>query len=84
MKSSPVKPPKETRIICLPFSASNYPNIIENVELSRKYIDKQIALFPELFPKEIEHGYLMKDSRMSKRLKLRTRRIKIGIVLNNI
>ena len=78
MKTCPVKLPKETRIICLPFSRASYPSIVEDPKLFRNYLDEKIARFPELFPKEIEEGYLMKDSRVSKRLKLLTRRIKAG------
>ncbi|BCG63839.1 MAG: hypothetical protein methR_P1576 [Methyloprofundus sp.] len=78
MKTSPVKLPKETRIICLPFSRTSYPNIVETPELFRHELDEKITRFPELFPKEIEQGYLMKDSRVSKHLKLLTRRIKVG------
>ena len=78
MKTQPIKLPKETRIICLPFSRANYPSIVENAQSFRKELDEKIALFPELFPKEIEQSYLMKDSRVSKRLKLRIRRIKVA------
>ena len=66
MKTSPVKLPKETRIICLPFSRASYPNIVNSPELFRHELDEKIARFPELFPKEIKQGYLMKDSRVSK------------------
>jgi len=78
VKTCPVKLPKEIRVICLPFPRAGYPSIVENAVLFRNDLDEKIARFPELFPKEIEEGYLMKDSRFSKRLKLRIRRIKVG------
>ena len=70
--------PKEVRVICLPFSRSSYPDIVENADLFRKYVDEKVEQFPELFPKDIKNGYLIKDSRISSRLKLRIRRLKIG------
>lgn len=78
MKTYHVPLPKETRIICLPYSQSNYPAIASNAVLFRTILDNNIKQFPELFPKEIKQGYLMKDSRISKRLNLQIRRIKIG------
>ena len=38
---------RNKRIICLPFSQDNYEAIIQNPTDFRKYIDKQIELFPE-------------------------------------
>jgi hypothetical protein len=78
MKTDKIRPAKETRIISLPYSQSDYSNIIENADLFRKDLDEKIKAFPELFPKDIKNGYLMKDRRVSKRLNLRTRRIKVG------
>jgi hypothetical protein len=78
MKTDNIPLPKETRVICLPYSKSDYSNIIENTDLFRKDLDEKIKAFPELFPKDIKDGYLMKDSRISKRLNLRIRRIKVG------
>ena len=68
---------RNKRIICLPFSQDNYEAIIQNPSDFRKYIDKQIELFPELFPADIANGYQMKDMYFSKKLSVRTRRIKI-------
>ncbi len=61
----------------MPFSQDNYEAIIQNPSDFRKYIDKQIELFPELFPADIANGYQMKDMYFSKKLSVRTRRIKI-------
>ena len=78
MKTDNVPLPKETRIICLPFSQSNYQDIARDTLLFRKFVDDHLKKFPELFPKGIEQGYLMKDSRISKRLDIQVRRIKVG------
>jgi hypothetical protein len=78
MKTDKIPHPKETRIICLPYSRSDYSNIVKNANLFRQDLDEKIKAFPELFPKDIKYGYLIKDSRISKRLNLQSRRIKIA------
>ena len=52
---------RNNRTICLPFSQEVYDACIKNPIDFRIYVDKQIELFPELFPVGIEKGYLMKD-----------------------
>jgi hypothetical protein len=41
----------------------------------RAFLDKLIKDLPELFPTEINQGYLMKDLRYSSKLKVYQRRI---------
>jgi hypothetical protein len=64
--------------ICLCFDREEYlDNLFDPVSF-RKIVDTQLELFPELFPAEIDQGYLMKDIRTSKKLSLPIRRITIG------
>ena len=58
---------RNNRTICLPFSQEIYDACIKNPIDFRLYIDKQIELFPELFPVGIDRGYLMKDIYHSKK-----------------
>ena len=66
------------RTICLAFSQEDYNACIKNPIDFRIYLDKQIELFPELFPVEIDKGYLMKDIYHSKKQSIPIRRIKIA------
>jgi len=52
---------RHNRTICLPFSQEVYDACIKNPVDFRIYIDKQIELFPELFPIGIDAGYLMRQ-----------------------
>ena len=56
----------------------NYEKVIYNSVKFRKSIDGIIKLFPELFPAEIDRGYLMKDIYHSKKQSLPIRRIKVA------
>ena len=58
---------RNNRTICLPFSQEVYDACIKNPMDFRIYVDKQIELFPELFPVGIARGYLMKDIYISKK-----------------
>ena len=69
---------RNNRTICLPFSQEVYDACIKNPIDFRIYVDKQIELFPELFPVGIEKGYLMKDIYISKKQSIPIRRIKIA------
>ena len=69
---------RNNRTICLPFSQEAYSACIKSSIDFRAYIDKQIELFPELFPAEIKQGYRMKDIYHPKKLPEPTRRIKIA------
>jgi len=56
-------------------STEKYEQVIDNPFEFRKYLDTIINLYPELFPVTISEGYQLKDSRYSKKLGLRIRRI---------
>ncbi len=69
---------RTNRSICLPFSQEIYGACVKNPGDFRAYIDSQIELFPELFPVEISHGYLMKDIYHPKKYPLPIRRIEVA------
>jgi len=69
---------RNNRTICLPFSQEVYDACIKNPIDFRIYVDKQIELFPELFPVGIDRGYLMKDIYHSKKQLIPIRRIEIA------
>jgi len=55
-------------------------NEIEDSKKFRNELDSFIKEFPELFPYGIENGYLLKEIRRSKKSKIPTRRIRVGVV----
>ncbi len=75
---------RNNRTICLPFSQEIYDACIKNPMDFRLYIDRQIELFPELFPVGITGGYLMKDIYHSKKQPIPIRRIEIAGVAYTI
>lgn len=79
MVKADVKPThRKNRTICLPFLQEEYiTNIYGSINF-RNCIDTQVELFPELFPPEIKTGYQMKDMKISKKLSIPIRRIKIA------
>lgn len=68
---------RNNRVICLSFSKEHYESVIHNPKDFREYIERQIDLFPELFPAGIKNGYKMKDGYLSKKLSIIIRRIEI-------
>ncbi len=72
--------PRKQRTITAPFNQEKYPDIIKNPRLFRQNLDEFIKLYPELFPSEIENGYLMKDVRRPKKLCVPIRRISIDSI----
>ncbi len=79
MEKADFKPAcRKNRIICLPFSQEEYLNNVYNASKFRDCIDNKLKWFPELFPAEIENGYQMKEIKVSKKLSIPTRRIKIA------
>lgn len=69
---------RKNRTICLPFSQEEYfANIYKPITF-RSCIDDHVRLFPELFPPEIKNGYQMKETKISKKLSIPIRRIKIA------
>ena len=68
-------PARGTRTICLPVTEEDYQQCIENTDAFRQLLDRGFDQHPELFPKGFDQGYEFKDVRMSKKLKLKLRRI---------
>ncbi len=71
----PMKTKTQNKTICIPCTTEKYEQIIDNPAEFRNYLDNVINLHPELFPVTISEGYQLKDSRLSKKLGLRIRRI---------
>jgi hypothetical protein len=71
----PMKTKPQNKTICIPCPTEKYEQIIDNPSEFRHYLDNVINLHPELFPVTISEGYQLKDSRYSKKLGLRIRRI---------
>ena len=69
---------RENRIICLPFDQKTYLETVNDAEKFRTKIEEFLNLFPELFPHRILNGYLLLETRLSKKLSIPIRRIKIG------
>jgi hypothetical protein len=61
--------------IFLPVSADTYSQIVTDPLQFRDWIDSCFRDSPELFPQEFAHGYLLKDSRSSKKSGYQLRRI---------
>ena len=70
-----MKTKTQNKTICMPCTTGKYEEIINNPPEFRNYLDNVINLHPELFPVTINEGYQLKDSRLSKKLGLRIRRI---------
>jgi hypothetical protein len=77
MNNLPNELPKN-KTICLPFNEKEYLFLVSDAQKYRKYLNRMIEAFPELFPPEIEQGYQMKDKYNSRKLYLTMRRIRIG------
>ena len=48
---------RESRRICLPIDSEVYPQLVNDQEAYRVYLDDCIRRYPELFPVGIEQGY---------------------------
>jgi hypothetical protein len=75
---------RQNRVICIPCDLKKHQNIIHNAEKYRVFLDRIIKASPELFPKEINQGYLMKDRRYSSKLKVYQRRILVNSITYTI
>ena len=71
-------PPRLNRTICLQVCQAQYYIIIQHAIQFRMILGMLIKEHPELFPPEIAFGYKMKEIRVSKKLKLKIRRIVIA------
>ncbi len=72
------------RRICLGISQDKYETVVNNHVRSRELIDNAVNCHPELFPAEIHNGYELKDSRISKKLNVKVRRILVAGVSYSI
>lgn len=76
-KRVPTVPGEKT--ICLIITdEKEYATLVKQTKKFRKYLDEQIAIHPELFPREIEAGYRFHGFRTSAKLKLESRRIRLS------
>ena len=62
----------------MPFDQETYLDIVNNAVNFRIQVNEFIKQFPELFPKSIVNGYQLKETRLSQKLSLPIRRIRIG------
>jgi hypothetical protein len=68
---------RKRRVICIPANEREYNRIILDAEKFRAFLQTLILTHKELFPSEMEQGYLMKEIRLSKKENLLIRRINI-------
>jgi hypothetical protein len=66
------------RIIRVPFDPDQYNEIIQDPSSFRDHLAMHFEKSPELFPKHFGRGYLMKDIRVTKKLDLPLRRIRLN------
>ena len=70
---------KQNRTIVLNFTEQMYSSFIEDRAIAHEVIKKQFNDYPELFPKGMENGYMLNGkTRLSKKLGIRMRKIKVG------
>ena len=67
---------KASKRIVLPIEMERYKEIVKSPKAFRKWIDEEIACSPELFPADIENGYVFHDKRTSAKMP--------GIILRRI
>src|SRR5688572_19101771 len=61
--------------ICLPCSQEDYLRRIDDPKEFRAWLDRAFRDSPELFPDAFAQGYTLKDSRCSRKLGIRLRRL---------
>src|SRR5271155_849679 len=75
MTTSRGKNPRGSSTICLPIRKEVYDSIVEDPEKFRAAVDQAFSDMPELFPKAFAQGYILKDSRLSRKLGMHLRRV---------
>ncbi|RAM00733.1 hypothetical protein DO021_17340 [Desulfobacter hydrogenophilus] len=70
--------PRLNRTICMHVCQAQYYTIIQHAIQFWIILDMVIKEHPNIFPPEIACGYTMKEIRVSKKLKLKIRRIVIA------
>jgi hypothetical protein len=63
--------------ICLPIDQDSYPQLADDPARFRAWLDGSFRDHPELFPEAFAQGYRLKDDRLSAKLGLRLRRIRL-------
>jgi len=76
-EGSATEPSRLIRSICLPVSEEEYQRLMHDPAALREYLDVCYEEMPELFPDGFSDGYEMKDSRSSKKMGLRLRRVEL-------
>ncbi len=70
---------KKNRTVVLPIPESAYKIFMEDNTVAHNQIASHYAESPELFPKEMEGGYVLNGkTRLSKKLGIKMRKIKVG------
>jgi hypothetical protein len=75
MADSAGRRPRGCSTVCLPFDQESYEQAVNDPAAFRAALDGFHARMPELFPEAFADGYHLKDSRLSKKLGLRLRRV---------
>ena len=66
------------KTICLPIAEGiDYEALVEDRKAFRRYLDRMIWRYPELFPDEIGQGYSLHGFKRSIKQQLTTRRIRL-------
>lgn len=63
--------------ICLPFDQARYAEVVADPAAFRAALDRLFRAAPELFPDGFARGYWLKESRTSRKLGLRVRRVRL-------
>lgn len=70
---------KQNRTIVLNITENKYNSFMKEPEIAHKIIKYHLVQFPELFPIEIESGYMLNGkTRVSKKLGIQMRKIKVS------
>lgn len=63
--------------VCLPFDQTTCPGLVADPAAFRAALDRLFLAMPELFPDGFASGYRLKESRTSRKLGLRLRRVRL-------
>jgi hypothetical protein len=77
MAVSAGRTPRRCSTICLPFDQRAYGDAVADPAAFRAALDRLFADAPELFPDGFAKGYRLKESRTSRKLGLRLRRVRL-------